>query len=161
LMVSATKPHKDGKRENSARVLIELGASIDLAADNGVTALIHAASQGTARIVRILLDHGADVEKADASGRTALGGAAQAGDVEIVRMLLERGADPNRAQDKNGATPLMFAAAAGHVGVMAALVERGVAIDQTTAAGWTALMSAVFRDQMSALRWLLDGGAQP
>ncbi len=121
------------------------------AVGNSSEAVVRALVNGGAPIVQILLDHGADMEKVNVSGRSALSVAAAAGHEAVVRLLLERDADPNRAQDKNVVTPLMLAAAGGQVGVMAELIERGVGIDQTTPTGWTALMSAAWRNRPEAL----------
>ena len=121
--------------------------------------MVRALVNGGAPIVQILLDHGADMEKVNVSGRSALSVAAAAGHEAVVRLLLERDADPNRAQDKNVVTPLMLAAAGGQVGVMAELIERGVGIDQTTPTGWTALMSAAWRNRPEALLSVDRGAA--
>jgi len=127
------------------------------AVGNSSEAVVRALVNGGAPIVQILLDHGADMEKVNVSGRSALSVAAAAGHEAVVRLLLERDADPNRAQDKNVVTPLMLAAAGGQVGVMAELIERGVGIDQTTPTGWTALMSAAWRNRPEALLSMARG----
>jgi ankyrin repeat protein len=55
---------------NVARLLIEAGADIDMAEDNGVTPLCIASHRGRVEIVRVLLDGGADAILATNKGIT-------------------------------------------------------------------------------------------
>jgi ankyrin repeat protein len=106
-----------------ARLLIDHGASLELADGNGVTPLINAIANssiirvnrtGTSdhlRIAQLLLDAGADVNAADWYGETPLWAAVDVRNLELgrdgndrsvrdealalIRRLLEAGADPN------------------------------------------------------------------
>jgi hypothetical protein len=59
----------------SVRVLLQHGADVNAAMDNGGTALIEAAGYGYADIVRLLLDAGAKPDARDRDGYTALNAA--------------------------------------------------------------------------------------
>ena len=97
-------------------MLLEQGADVDKAADDGTTPLIVASQNGQGyevsgkhhvHVVRILLKHGADVDKTADDGRTPLYIASQEGHVDVVRMLLEQGADIKKTW--NGRTPKQIA----------------------------------------------------
>jgi len=72
---------------HTVKRLIDAGADVNKALDNGATPLFIAAQQGHVEIVRALIDAGADVNKALDDGATPLFIAAQQGHVEIVRVL--------------------------------------------------------------------------
>ena len=74
------------------RALIEAGADINKATDNGATALYIGAENGHEAVVRALIEAGADVNKARDNGGTPLLIAAQVGHEAIVRALIEAGA---------------------------------------------------------------------
>ncbi|KAF9767710.1 hypothetical protein IL306_015085 [Fusarium sp. DS 682] len=84
-----------GTNIETARFLIESGASIDPKDHQQRNVLHWAARMGTADILSILLDCGVDVHAADIDGRTALHLAIMEGAVECVRLLLTAGANPN------------------------------------------------------------------
>ena len=69
------------------RALMELGAEVNKAKDNGVTPLCVAAQQGHEAVVRALIEAGADVNKATDDGVTPLSIAAQNGYTAIVQIL--------------------------------------------------------------------------
>ena len=54
------------------RALIEAGADVNKAMDNGATPLYMAAQNGHEAVVRALIEFGADVNKARDNGRTPL-----------------------------------------------------------------------------------------
>ena len=112
------------------RLLLESGATCDLARDDGTTPLHLAAESGHLEVVRLLLEAGASwkqfrIHWCDGSdGTTPLLVAADHGHVEVVRLLLEVGAHCDLAMD-NGITPLHSAAENGHSDVVRLLLEAG------------------------------------
>ncbi len=119
------------------RVLLEMGAPVDMADERGMTPLILAAQYGKAPVVRLFLAHGADPKLRDKAGRTALdyamrrhfadvaalldakspmdlGQAAAFGNVARLRSALDAGGDPNQPVDR-GWPPLSVGAASGMV----------------------------------------------
>jgi ankyrin repeat protein len=74
------------------RALMDLGADINKATDNGATALYIGAENGHEAVMRALMELAADVNKARDNGGTPLLIAAQVGHEAIVRALIEAGA---------------------------------------------------------------------
>ena len=77
------------------RLLLDIGADINLANRAGETPLYVASLFGYVNIVRILTERGANINKANKNGETPLHIASQNGQVEVVRILLEKGANIN------------------------------------------------------------------
>mmetsp|Transcript_11011 Transcript_11011/g.26917 ORF Transcript_11011/g.26917 Transcript_11011/m.26917 type:complete len:140 (+) Transcript_11011:1777-2196(+) len=137
-MVVAERGHKA-----VVLALIEAGAVIDKAKDDGMTALLLAAAMGQEAVLVALLRAGATVELADTHGYTPIFYAAEIGSMAMVSALLEAGANPEKAGNyrrparvqqrgasrrrraKEGHTPLAVAAQHGHWAVVAAL-WRGI-----------------------------------
>ena len=87
--------------------LIQAGADVDKALNNGTTALIWASEKGHAVIVEALIQAGADIDKADSNGNTALMFASEAGLGAIVEaLIMQAGADVDMAMN-NGAREVM------------------------------------------------------
>ena len=116
-----------------ARLLIERGADVRVAADGNITALYALASAmpppamqvEQAALARTLLDRGVAVDAAMGKPRiTALMMAAIRGNKPLVQLLLERGADPALADNK-GQTALTFALKKGHADVAELLSAAG------------------------------------
>lgn len=73
-------------------LLLDRGATVNTATEDGWTALHFACSRGDKGLVELLLDRGADVSITTESGLSALSIATSEGDSEIVELLLDRGA---------------------------------------------------------------------
>jgi ankyrin repeat protein len=93
-------------------VLLEHGADINKAQNDGCTPLHMASQQGHVDVVRVLLEQGADINKAKNNGCTPLFMASQDGHVDVVRVLLEQGADITKTWDNK--TPLQIAREENH-----------------------------------------------
>jgi ankyrin repeat protein len=85
--------------------------------------------------------------------------AARSGDAASIKLLLAAGADPNDALP-DGASALVVAAQSGHRDAAVALVEKG-ANPNDTGIGYSALHAAVLKSDLSLVRALLVGGADP
>ncbi len=83
--------------------------------------------------------------------------AALAGDVELCRLLIARDADVN----KTGWAPLHYAATNGHLEVMRLLLDEHAYIDAASPNGTTPLMMAAHYGSASAVKLLLEAGADP
>ncbi len=83
--------------------------------------------------------------------------AALAGDARLCRMLIEKDADVN----KPGWTPLHYAATKGHLAVMTMLLDENAYIDAASPNGTTPLMMAAHYGTPSAVKLLLEAGADP
>ena len=74
------------------KLLLDRGATINAATQDGWTALHFACLRGDEGLVQLLLDRGAVVSMTTKSGLSALSIATSEGDPEIVELLLDRGA---------------------------------------------------------------------
>ena len=135
------------------------------------------------RAPEMLVDHGADVNSAERErGQTALMWAAAQQHADVVRLLAARGADlhartrvweqlENTAGNTNtsgnfrmqhgGSTALLFAARSGDVATARALVAAGADVDDTAAAGTSALVIAAHSGHGPFGTYLLEQGADP
>jgi ankyrin repeat protein len=104
---------RDGHLD-AAKVLVEVGADVNLADPNGLTPLLMALTNGQIDVAELLLAHGADPKRADWWGRQPLwaavdsrnlavrsgaptneNGVDRQGALDVITMLLDRGVDVN------------------------------------------------------------------
>ncbi|KAM6163116.1 ankyrin repeat and SOCS box protein 16 [Rhynchocyon petersi] len=159
-----------------AKLLLEAGAAVNLAArENEVTPLHVAAARGLVEHVALYLAHGADVGMRTSQGETALNAACAAAEGPgfggqhgaVARQLLEAGADP-RAAGRKRHTPLHNACANGCGGLAELLLSHGACVGVPNGAGNTP-MDCALQAVQDAPNWepevlfsaLLDYGAQP
>lgn len=143
----------------SARLLANAGAPLEVQAADGNTALVLSTFNGHGAVARLLLELGADAN-ANGAGYTALHAAALRADLETTEALLAHGADPNARLTQGspvrrfasqwalprpflGASPLVVAAAYREAAVVKALLAGGAAVDAPIGTGLTALLVAV------------------
>jgi uncharacterized protein len=166
--------------------LVRAGANPNLAPSTGGTPLMLASRNGDVSSVKALLSHGADVNaKEEANGQTALMWALGQQHSEIAGILLDAGADirartessqrvvllccPTWAGDpegtvtidQGGLTPLLFTALTGDVQSARRLLAAGADVNDTAAAGATALVMAAHAGFGDLVTLLLDSGADP
>jgi ankyrin repeat protein len=122
-------------------LLINNGATVDRADNDGWTALMWAAFRGRAAIAELLINRGAAVDRANNDGGTALMFAAFSGHAAIAELLIDRGTAVDRATD-NGWKALMLAASKGNAAIVELLIDRGAVVDRADNIGATALMWA-------------------
>jgi ankyrin repeat protein len=96
-----------------ARVLLDLGASLDLRDSEGGTALYLAADRCKADVVTLLLQRGADPSLKARGGLNALMAASFGGHVCAVRVLLGQGGQRVDERSEYGQTALWWACANG------------------------------------------------
>lgn len=141
---------------DTVKILLDNGADPNAPGANARTALMASVARGHLEVVRLLLEKGADPNARDAYGSTALtvrGNYRWMGTPQIIKLLLDRGADPN-AQHKDGKSALQSAAGQGDLEMIKPLLDNGADVN-------IALKEAVFRKQPSAVKLLLDRGAEP
>ena len=112
---------------DTARLILESGADVNLVSSHHGTALFAAADCNHVDVVRLLLEFRAEVDRRDAYGKTPLIAACREGEEghdEVVRVLLDAGADVN-AIEENGKGALYYACAAGHTSTAQLLLDRG------------------------------------
>ena len=148
------------------RLLLEKGAAIEAAADDGATPLSIAAFNGNTELVQLLLQQGAMVGGQDNNGVTPLARGAQQGHVEAVLLLIKQGAVVD-SKDNNGVTPLARAVQHGHIAMIRLLLEKSAMIDTKDNNGVTPLARAVQSCDRSSerhleiVKFLLEKGADP
>jgi ankyrin repeat protein len=104
---------RDGHLD-AVKLLIEVGADVNLADPNGVTPLLMALTNGQIDVAKFLLEHGADAKRADWWGRQPLWAA-----VDIRNLAVRSGAPTNEnGVDREGA-----------LGVIKMLLDRGVDVN--------------------------------
>ena len=108
-------------------VAAEAGSCSDEAKDdNGMTALLRAASDNNWKEVRKLMLGGADPSVADGQGLTAMHYASFYGSMELTRTLIEHGpAGLVFSEAPGGETSLCVACQVGHLEIAKALIEAG------------------------------------
>ncbi|KAF4955647.1 hypothetical protein FSARC_11795 [Fusarium sarcochroum] len=131
-----------GGLAETAKVLINEGADVNVRGEEYDCPLQAASRGGHRDTVRLLLDHGADVNAQGGAEGNAIQAACAAGHYYVVELLIERGADVN---PENGITitqkgsiripngrfnnPLDAAAAGGHFEVVQLLLDKGADVD--------------------------------
>jgi len=163
---------------DTVRALLDAEADPDLTNRYGIGPMHEAARRADIAMLRMLVDAGATVDLALPEGETPLMLASRTNGVDAVRFLIEQGAEVNVVEQWQGQTPLMYAAANDRGEVAAILIEAGADVDARTTinelpdrlpavryfveipkAGFTPVMFAARHGAISALRALIDAGA--
>jgi ankyrin repeat protein len=96
-------------------------------------------------------------EVRNSADESALMLAALKGHIGLCRVLIAKGADVN----KTGWAPLHYAATGGHLEVLRLLLEEHAYIDAESPNGTTPLMMAALYGTPTAVKLLLEAGADP
>lgn len=140
------------------RSLLTRGFDGNVRDPKGDHALHVAVRENAAKAVQALLNwEKVEVEARNKVDESPLMLAALGGQLDIVKRLIERDADVN----KPGWTPLHYAATRGHVEVMRLLLDKSAYIDAASPNGTTPLMMAAFYGTPTAVKLLLEAGADP
>lgn len=94
------------------------------------------------------------------SGITALHIVTERRDLTWLRYLVAKGANVN-ARDDKGVTPIQLATNLGWIDGVEYLVSKKADLDESNVTGETPLISAVHRKNLTLMRILLKGGADP
>ena len=140
------------------RLLVDRGAYVSAADNDGWTPLHLASERGEEAVVRLLADLGADISAAHNYGGTPLQWASNAGHEVVVRLLADLGADISAA-DNYGGTPLHWASNAGREVVVRLLADLGADISAADNYGGTPLHWASNAGHEAVVRLLVDLGA--
>jgi ankyrin repeat protein len=161
----------DAGRSGVVQLLLEAGASIDLADYSGSTPLHSAARGGHLQVVQLLLDSGANVNGAplidgitrpNLEGHTPVLGplcaAAACGHREVVQLLLAAGAGID-AFDCCKQAPLLAATTSGEVEIARLLLASGANVNKSNGRTETPLYHAVLRNNLKMVQLLVRSGA--
>ena len=145
------------------RLLLKLGARVNLSGGSGTALQVAAAQRHNLAFVRLLLDNGADVNASasEPRGRTALQAAVELGDGEIIGTLLHHRANVNAIPSSEGVTALQAAAFRGDTLLVSQLICQGADINALAALnnGRTALQAAVTAGHLNTVEPLIRKGA--
>lgn len=108
--------------------LLNAGANVNLADNDGDTPLILAVKREEVRVVDLLLVKKPNLDLRDAYGMTALHWAVTEGNVLMVKLLLGAGAHPD-IPDERGFTPLMRATINTNYEIIQLLIEAHARLD--------------------------------
>jgi quinoprotein dehydrogenase-associated probable ABC transporter substrate-binding protein len=140
--------------------LVKVGAKLELADDNGLTALGVAAQNGKAKALEALVASGADVNRSiGKAGYTPLMLASTAGSEDIASFLIAHGADVN-AKNAGGVTALMVVAANNTTRIGSLLLKSGADPAAKSEDGRTAKTIAEANNSQAMLQLLQSNGAQ-
>ena len=138
--------------------LIYRGMDPNTPTEKGEPALVFAVRSGAPKTVAHLLKQpGIQVDATNTADETALMLAANANDIAVAHLLIEAGASVNRPNW----TPLHYAASKGHLAMMHLLIDNDAYIDAESPNGTTPLMMAAYYASPSAVKLMLEEGADP
>ncbi|XP_072180508.1 uncharacterized protein [Diadema setosum] len=135
--------------------LIQKGADVNEASEDGMTPLHIAIQKGDLELFTCLVDNGADADAAAVDGDTPLHTAARAGNLQVVTSLVNKAADVN-ATNGRGQSPLHVAIQGGNLPVVSFLMEECGSRDTSSV---TALGIAAAEGQLSIVEYLISKGA--
>ena len=125
-----------------AVLLINKGANISYADDDGVTVTTQSAFQGMTTVVDTLITKGANLSASNNEGINPLIAAASEGKIDCVKLLLDKGKVDLNAKDKDGTNAIMAAAVRGHKEVVSLLLNHKANVNAQNVDGHSALMFA-------------------
>lgn len=113
----------------SALMLLDYGAPVDVENAKRTTPLIIAAQKGNTTLVRELLVRGANIAAATSTGLTAVLQAAHFGKTDVLKLLLQScNTHLIECANYNQTTALMRASQEGHVQAVQLLLEAGAQV---------------------------------
>lgn len=140
------------------RALLQRGFDVNTPNPKGETALLLTAREPSLKVMAVLLEWpGVTAEVRSAQDESPLMLAALKGLTKVCERLIELGADVN----KPGWAPLHYAATRGHLEIMQLLLDQHAYIDAASPNNTTPLMMAAHYGTPSAVKLLLEAGADP
>jgi ankyrin repeat protein len=141
-------------------LLLNSGANVDEADDQGITALMEAARANIGEVVSILLAHQAKVNLQNKDQKSALMITAAEGHKQIAEQLVAKGADVN-ARDLEGRTALILGSMSHYAQeeLVKLLLAKGADVNATDNEGNTSLMLAAKAGAFQVIGSLIAAGA--
>lgn len=150
LMYAAARDHVE-----VLKLLINAGADMNIADNEGLSASSWGAWNGCGAAVRLLLDAGADSRSQERDGKMLLHRASESGSVEIAQVLLDLGANV-LALDQEGKPPLHYCR---NIPMIDILLSHGANINSLDYNGRSCLHTAAERGHAGVIRYLIEKGA--
>lgn len=148
------------KQDNAAAItaLLKRGFDPNTRDPSGQHGLFLALREPSLKAAQALLDSTqTQVEVRNGQDESPLMIAALKGQLDMVQALIAKGADVN----KPGWAPLHYAATSNQLAIMNLLLDNHAYIDAESPNGTTPLMMAAFYGSSSAVKLLLEAGADP
>lgn len=148
------------KQDDAAQVsaLLSRGFDPNTSDPSGIPGLLLAMKGSAFKVVKVLLKHPQiKLEVRTVADESPLMLAALKGEFELCQLMIRQGADVN----KPGWAPLHYAATNGHLDIMRLLLEENAYIDAASPNNTTPLMMAAHYGTPSAVKLLLEAGADP
>jgi uncharacterized protein len=143
---------------STIQTLLSRGFDANVRDPDGQHGLFLAVREPSLNVAKVLIDWPkTEVESRTKADESPLMLASLKGQTDVVKRLIERGADVN----KPGWTPLHYAATRGHLDIMYLLLENHAYIDASSPNESTPLMMAALYGTPSAVKLLLESGADP
>jgi hypothetical protein len=143
---------------NTVAALLNRGFDANTLNPAGEHGLFLAVREPSLKVATVLIKWSkTNVEPRSPQDESPLMLAALKGLTEVCQQLIARGADVN----KPGWAPLHYAATHGHLAVMTLLLDSDAYIDAASPNGTTPLMMAAHYGTASAVKLLLEAGADP
>lgn len=144
--------------DGTVNTLLSRGFDGNTRDPKGNHALYLAARERSLKVATVLLQwNRIEAESRTASDESPLMIASLNGLEDLCKALIAKGADVN----KPGWTALHYAATRGHLEIMRLLLDKYAYIDAESPNGTTPLMMAAFYGTPSAVKLLLESGADP
>lgn len=137
------------------KILIDHGANVNFAAQDGVTALWLAIPD--IEKTTLLLNHGADVQHPVRGYGILVKLALLPGTIQLMNLLIDHGADVQKSAPDN--TLLYNAASSGDTALLGLLIRKGLGVNDTLSYGDYPINAALFYRSFSTLKMLVDNGA--
>uniref|UniRef100_A0A0C3UG35 Uncharacterized protein n=1 Tax=Guillardia theta (strain CCMP2712) TaxID=905079 RepID=A0A0C3UG35_GUITC len=138
------------------KILIQRGADVDLADNEGITPLHYAALSQSFANLKLLLEAGAQINSYDkVNGCSPLHDACYGGDLKCVDAHLDISAPPSCVACSQGAVALHYAAQENKADVVLFLLKNGAKVNLQDCKGCTALHYAAYNGAVDAAKILL------
>lgn len=143
---------------DTVSTLLKRGFDANTLNPAGEHGLLLAVREPSLKVVAVLINWPkTNVEARNGQDESPLMLASLQGLTEVCQQLIAKGADVN----KPGWAPLHYAATRGHLAVMILLLDNHAYIDAASPNGSTPLMMAAHYGTSSAVKLLLEAGADP
>jgi ankyrin repeat protein len=155
---------RDGRLE-TAKMLVDAGAKLEMTDPNGITPLLTAISNNQIATARFLIDRGANINTSDWYGRTPIWTAVEVRNMdedngtfengvdrepvlELIRVLLEKGANPNVRTKES-------------IPIRRFMLRTTGTLEWVDFTGQTPFLRAAYAGDIAVMRLLLKYGADP
>lgn len=139
-------------------LLLDKGATADIANGNRFSPMILACRYGNPDIINALLDHGGNPNSAIDDGTTAFQLCAGSASTDILARMINEGARISAANSA-GQTALMWAANFGNTANLNFLIEAGADINAQTQQGYSPLFFAIKSQNLDTVKTAISSGA--